>query len=611
MGAQPATVIGRYEVIERLAVGGMAELFIARLAGAHGFERRVVIKKILPKLAVNDRFVTMFIDEARITSQLHHAKIVQVLELDHHDDELYIAMEYVEGVDVLELLRQGKSQSRALPPPLAAHIAHEVLDALDYAHGATGADGQPLNIVHRDVSPGNVLISKIGDVKLTDFGIARAAERHHRTQAGTLKGKYSYMSPELIAHKAIDSRSDLFSVGVLLSEMLMGTRLFAAPSELDLLLQVRDVKLDRLHKYGGGIPDGLRRILDRALTRMPADRWQTAGEFRDAVADWLYASKNRVTARDLAAYIDELLAGAVDRRGDGRVVGEVADVNTISGPVTRAGAIDAENRARLGRGLYERATPGVGVAAILPSVEAVIPRREADETGHFDRVAPMQLLFGLARSDSSGLLVVDRPDVLKAIYFERGKPTSVRSDRPGEGFGQYLVDEGVLTDSELARAIEVLPHFGGRMSDTLAGLGLMTALEAVRVLGDLAGRRLMGVCSWQDGRYRWYMGQPRPDDEVALDLDPFALLAAAAAELEGDVVRPWAQSMSQRKPRATGDASVMARFASDAIRVVHDSLDGSRTVEELAFPYIVEADQLALLRTLYLLVQCGLVRLES
>src|SRR5262245_32775216 len=276
---------GRYQLVERLAVGGMAELFKARFVGAHGFSKSVVIKKILPHLAADSAFVNMFIDEANITARLDHPKIAQVLELGKIDEQLYIAMEFVDGVDVLALLRSLAQRRQTLPEPLAAHIAHEILDALDYAHHVKDHEGRTLGIVHRDISPSNVLISRRGDVKLADFGIAHAVERQQKTQAGTLKGKYGYMSPEQVVGGDLDGRSDLFSVAILLAEMLMGRRLFTAPNELDVLLMVRDVKHDRLEKYGGHIEADLKAIVLRALAREPKNRYPSAGVFRDVLGE--------------------------------------------------------------------------------------------------------------------------------------------------------------------------------------------------------------------------------------------------------------------------------------------------------------------------------------
>src|SRR3569832_2104798 len=296
--------IGRYQILDRLAVGGMAELFKAQLQGNLGFEKLVAIKKILPHLANDRSFVEMFIDEARITAQLDHRHIVQVFELGTDAETPYIAMQYVEGLDVLALLRDCARAQIRLPADLAALIARDVLDALDYAHHAMDARGRDLGIVHRDISPGNVLLSWRGDVKLTDFGIARAAERRHKTEAGTLKGKYGYMSPEQGSSGDVDPRSDLFSVGILLAEMVMARRLFTSTNDLDILLMVRDARLDRLHKYASEFPVELRVLTVRALQRRPEDRWQSAAQFRDAIDEWIRRT-TRVPSRDLASLLKE------------------------------------------------------------------------------------------------------------------------------------------------------------------------------------------------------------------------------------------------------------------------------------------------------------------
>src|SRR4051812_34574401 len=302
------SAFGRYYLLERLAVGGMAEIFKAKQSGAHGFEKIIVIKRILPHLAADPEFLAMFIDEAKIQCGLMHPKIVQVLEFGQVENQYYIALEYIDGMDTLGLLRACAHRRQRLPVRLAVHIASEVLDALDYAHSQRGPDGAPLGIVHRDVSPSNVFISKRGDVKLGDFGIARVVEksRQSKTQAGTLKGKYGYMAPEQVIGSDIDGRSDLFAVGIVLAEMLMGRRLFTAPNDLDVLLMVRDARLDRLNRYGGDIPPALRKILDRALARDPDVRYPTAGALRDTLQEFLYESRQRVTAGDLGLFLDSL-----------------------------------------------------------------------------------------------------------------------------------------------------------------------------------------------------------------------------------------------------------------------------------------------------------------
>src|SRR2546423_1243614 len=283
-------------------MGGMAELFIATAPGEHGFTKKVVIKRLLPHLTTDDTYKNMFIDEAKLTARLVHPKIAQTFELGKVEDLLYIAMEYVDGIDVLALLREFASRRRRVLPQLAAWVAHEVLDALDYAHNLPGEDGKPLGIVHRDISPSNVLLSLRGDIKLVDFGIARAKDpgRAHKSKSGTLKGKYGYMSPEQVVEQSLDSRSDLFSVGVVLAELLTGRRLFAAANELDVLLMVRDAKLGRFEKYGADIEPGLANIVRKALKKSVEERWSSAAAFRDGIAEWLFEQRHRMTNKHVA-----------------------------------------------------------------------------------------------------------------------------------------------------------------------------------------------------------------------------------------------------------------------------------------------------------------------
>ena len=196
------SAFGRYTLLERLAVGGMAEVFRAKITSSHGFEKILVIKRILPHLAADPNFVSMFIDEAKLTAQLTHPKIVQVLDFGEVRGQYFTALEYIDGFDALGLLRVAAQKRVHIPRALAVFIVSEVLEALDYAHNARDMEGKPMQIVHRDISPSNIFISKRGDVKLGDFGIAHAQRRESKTQAGTLKGKYGYMSPEQVVGQA-------------------------------------------------------------------------------------------------------------------------------------------------------------------------------------------------------------------------------------------------------------------------------------------------------------------------------------------------------------------------------------------------------------------------
>jgi serine/threonine protein kinase len=303
---------GRYTLVERLATGGMAEVFKAKILSTHGFEKLLVIKRILPNLAADKTFVSMFIDEAKLTAQLIHPKIVQVTDFGDEGGQYFIALEYVEGVDGLGLLRSATQKHVRLPVPICMFIAAEVLDALDYAHNAKDADGRAMHLVHRDISPSNVFIARRGDVKLGDFGIAHAQERESKTQAGTLKGKYGYMSPEQVTGGDLDGRSDIFAVGIVLAEMLMGKRLFNAPNDLDVLLMVRDARLERWDKHGKDIPRRLDAIVRKALARGLDERYQTAAEFRNALEDLQFQFGMRVGPADLGTLVADLFDPSPD-----------------------------------------------------------------------------------------------------------------------------------------------------------------------------------------------------------------------------------------------------------------------------------------------------------
>jgi serine/threonine-protein kinase len=616
----PAT-IGKYQVIERLAVGGMAELFKARIQGSYGFEKLIAIKKILPHLAADPAFVAMFIDEARITAQLDHPHIVQVLELGTDADAPYIAMQFVDGVDVLELLRECARTQRRLPPALSALIVHDVLDALDFAHHARGADGKPLGIVHRDISPGNILVSKRGDVRLTDFGIARAIERKHKTDAGVLKGKYGYMSPEQVLGVDLDGRSDLFACGTVLAEMVMMRRLFTAPADLDVLIMVRDARLDRLDKYAADFPLELRVICEKALQRWPEDRWQSAAAFRDALGDWLYRN-GRPTARDLAQLLAELAAAPS--------VGEVederrAELGTLSGPSTRIAADLAAEAAAAGRRHYLAGTGRAtvdGVPALVPDEDSSsgisIVEDEAPsggsastapgEVGDLRTTPPIRLIHRLAVGKQLGLLVLEgRAGILKEAFFADGHPQFVSSNVVSERLGDFLVEQGAITSQQLARALAVMPDFGGRLADTLVGLGLLKPLDAFRLLARQVGSKLIDACTWQKGRYRWYPGR-RPPNARPLHLDTWKILGAGATALDLVFVEDWATANAGMvMDHVPGHDKELARFGlGEAPARVQALLDGRRTLAELGQRIKTPEARGNFLRLLYLLVHTDL-----
>ncbi|MBI4126351.1 MAG: serine/threonine protein kinase, partial [Deltaproteobacteria bacterium] len=255
---------GKYFLLEKLAVGGMAEIYKSKTFGAEGFEKLLVLKRILPHCAADKEFITMLIDEAKLSVLLSHANIVQVYDLGKVGDDYFIAMEFIHGVNLRDVLYKLREAKRAVPPDLAVFITSEICKGLDYAHRKTDSANHALDIVHRDVSPQNILISYEGEVKIVDFGIAKAAMNISHTMAGILKGKIAYMSPEQAMGKAIDRRTDIFSTGILLYEMLTGTRMYTGESQFEVLKKIRTSHIDA-GALPETIPQQLRPVLAKAL----------------------------------------------------------------------------------------------------------------------------------------------------------------------------------------------------------------------------------------------------------------------------------------------------------------------------------------------------------
>ena len=300
--AQPIA-FGKYTLLERISHGGMAEVFRARTLGEAGFERIVAIKLLLPQVAMDDEFVTMLIDEAKIAGQLSHANIAQIFDLGRADDRYYIVQEYVPGRDLRAILKHLSDRGQRLTLAQSCHILLKVCEGLDYAHNKRDAAGSPLNLVHRDISPQNVIASYEGEIKLIDFGIVKAEGRATRTLAGLVKGKFAYMSPEQLRGLPVDRRSDVFACGIVLHELLTGEPLFKRGTEFETLRRARYGEIDPPSKINREVPPELDRIALKALARHVDDRYQSALQFRDELWEFV-RSHGCFTSRDeLAAWM--------------------------------------------------------------------------------------------------------------------------------------------------------------------------------------------------------------------------------------------------------------------------------------------------------------------
>jgi len=383
---QSGDIIGAYEVVTQLQSGGMATLWLARRRGAAGFTRPVVVKVIHPHLASDDDFVSMFVDEAKIAARIDHPNVVHVEELNEEEGRLYLVMEYIHGVSLAELAKALRRQRRAMSPTLATAIAIRVADGLHAAHETCDDTGQLLHVVHRDVSPHNVLISYRGHVKVIDFGVAKARGRSIQTQGGSLKGKIRYMCPEQASGQHVDRRADIYSLGVVLWELLTQRPLFRAESEIELISMVRAPIVRPPRELNPAVPRALEEAILRALAISRDARPATARELKqlltDAVPDAAGLDATRIadlvhaTVGDLVATRAEALRTsapglAIQTTGEQPALSrsaasEVLENFTISVDLSEPSAV----RIPGGRPLY----PGLSSDSVLLA-EAAVPAR--------------------------------------------------------------------------------------------------------------------------------------------------------------------------------------------------------------------------------------------
>jgi len=323
----PIETYGNYQLLKRLATGGMAQIYLARQKGPDGAEKLVVVKRILPHLAENSDFVRMFLDEARIAARLNHPNIVQVFDLGSLDDTFFIAMEFIHGEDLRKIWKRTEHLNKPFPVQLVCRVVMDACAGLDYAHKKTDAQGKPLGIVHRDISPQNLLVTFDGAVKIVDFGIAKAADQATVTRSGVLKGKYSYMSPEQASGKRVDCRSDIFALGVVLHELLTGQRLFKRSNDIQTLHAVTECDVPVPSNANPKVPPELDEIVLKALAKNPADRYQEAMDLQLALEDFLIFHKLPSSSAHLAAFMGELYEErlAEERRAGHVLVGEDLD----------------------------------------------------------------------------------------------------------------------------------------------------------------------------------------------------------------------------------------------------------------------------------------------
>jgi serine/threonine protein kinase len=561
-------VFGPYELVERIASGGMAEVYVAKRQGPHGFHKTVAVKRILPQLAQDPEFLAMFVDEAHVAASLTHPNIVQVFDFGEQGGELYMAMEYVRGTNAARLIRRAAARGVLVPLDVCLHVVLSVLRGLEYAHAARDERGEPLRLVHRDVSPGNVLIDESGEVKLTDFGIARAANFEHRTQVGHLKGKVGYMSPEQVLGQELDGRSDLFTLGIVLAELLTVRPLFTAPSELEILTQIRDADIRWLDDTA--LPPDVRAVLRRALARLPDDRYATASAFAEDIEVLARNRSLSLRASRTARWMAKLQGPSVHPPDihsattslhistpppwkasgeweDERVTPPLATYRlqradgTVAGPLHyhditelfATGAVSAASLVARDDGPFEsvRAFPELQRFASSAALtwESSGAWSSRSPSG-LDRATLPRWLFRLAVTRRTGAIMLRDGTRRKKIFLVDGVPEFASSTDKRELLGEHLIAKGQVQRGEVEMALSILPRFGGRLGDALVGLGLLRPVELFRAIHEQTIDRYLELFRWREGEVAFEAGEASGEETFPLGIDPLDLVARGVRE---------------------------------------------------------------------------------
>lgn len=585
---------GPFVLERRIAVGGSAEVFLARPKFGMQPAARLVVKRLLRSVREGGEFDALE-REAELHRAVRHPNVVDVYGAGMVGEEPYLALEYVDGVDLYRLLRRAESEQRRFPPGLAAHIARQVAEALTAVHGARDNEGNGLHIVHRDVTPSNILLSSDGSVKLGDFGIARFEHRMKPTQnsGGGLKGKFGYLSPEQVAGEPSDHRADLFALTAVFGEMLIGERVFPGSGQLAVLLAIRDVNIEPVRRAAALLPPGMLAVCERGLARDPDDRFADAAEFAQALAvferpspaelkqtlaEWVLWAKD---SSELAKRIEGQIRDSVQRMQAVRTRSSGA-MQAVRGPsqtsvvAQRPEVVDEGSRVKRSDGhvleqvpfakLIEMiATGDLGaddevsllgqepkpIREITELARHLLPSTTATTSRIFEPGVPdyqallrdtsmLEVLAHMRQKGETGALFVERAksmgtSIRKELYLNGGRLLHVASSDREELLGEYLVRRGRLSREQLDAALGSLQKFGGRLGDTLIGLQLVDAVDVFRAIRDQGRDRVAALSTWDEGLVTFYRGTAPTRVEFPLDLDLASpIMAGTILRSKGD-----------------------------------------------------------------------------
>jgi len=600
---------GKYVLVDHISSGGMADVYRAKVQGIRGFTKTVAIKRIHEHLLERTRFLRMFTDEAKIASRLMHNNIVQIYDLGEVDSMPFIAMEYVSGRDLYRVLKRLGAMNRKFPWRLATLVIKEVCTGLQFAHDFRSPDGQPQEIVHRDISPRNVVLSYDGEVKLTDFGVARARDREEHTEHGVIKGKVRYISPEGAKGEEVDRRSDIFSLGIVLAEMLTMAPLRDAPNEMAMLLDIRKGNFDRGRI--DGLPEALRIVIDRAIATDPDDRYPSAAAMRDDLLARADPATQPMTKAEVATFMHALFTDDIERekqsdlKAEQDLIKEFQQAQTTNEevPPPTVGAVAAAGNPL---NVFSGKAPG---PVAVPAIE-IEDQGPPDLTGDLMSQTLCSLFHWLAESHEEGRLDLIREPIRKSIFFEEGHPVFATSNIESERFGEYLVAKGEISREQHVEVLDFAARKGIRFTEALLALDVCTPNHLFTALAAQVRDRILDLFTWTSGSFELYHDSKPADPVLPLNLRCHTIIHEGVQErLPLGVVRQSMREVLQRRLIRKGNGiPADLHLSGRQLRIVRTIEDERPTVAELVQR---EGDEEWIFRLLYMLVQIDRLELEE
>ena len=604
----------------------MAEVFRALEPRAVGEPRVVVLKRMLPHIAEESNAQELFAEEARLAGHVTHPNVVHVIGHGEIEGQPYLTLEYVPGCDLWRLNRRLTLESKRLEHELVVYLVRQILSGLEAVHNATDHGGAALGIVHRDISPSNVLISIHGDVKIADFGIARAdINAFDANTVARANGKLGYLAPEQVSGGQVDQRADLFSTGVIAAELFMRRPLFTGGSELAVLLAIRDAEVHPFVEFLPQLPEGLGAVILTALSANLEERPPTARAFWAALEPW-QSRPEEVLRAELAALVGSIAtetrarrtsAGELARstmpptpivladehpsttnvtpleykirKPNGATVGPLAYAKIVESVAT--GQIDGHDDISIAGGDFQPLSSvkdlyrHVPASRMTPTTTRVESAAEADRSMDFENGGFVAALVRTLVTRRTGLWLCEQGGVRKEVYTKHGVPAFVTSNLAGELLGEYLVKKRVINRSELDMALAVMPRFEGKLGDTLVALGLVEPLELFQHIAEQVREKLLDLFTWASGTATFYEGVDPPSSGFPLRLDAWEILDRGlqrriAAGFESTLILERGQDSIVQADRI--DTAVATAALPDDLRAALRLCKTPHTVEEVA-----------------------------